>query len=160
MNDLENLYIDALQLSTHGETDKAQKVIDKILKINPNYGKAHYLLGLMSLEYDDLEMAKEHANIAIKDDPCNPLGYYLYCDILIAEQNLNAIKTITEGLVNLKIIDKGFIYHKLACAYEINRQYVNAIETLYKSKEHGSSISWGSFVEDEILRIRRKLQAA
>ena len=160
MKNKETLYLKALKNSTIGDFSKAQEQVEQILEKDPNYGKAHYLLGYILFEYvNDLNNAKNHAKKAIKFDQCNPLGYYLYCDILIAEQNLEEMKSMTRGIVNLKIIDKAFIYHKLAYIYETRRQYIDAIDALHKSKDHGKTSSWRNFVDNEILRVRRKIKS-
>jgi tetratricopeptide (TPR) repeat protein len=157
-NNKETLFLEALEKTTTGDITLAKEMTESLLIESPDFGKAHYLMGWILFEsMNDLEKAKNHAKLAMKYAPENPLGYYLYCDILMADQNLEEIKAVTEGIGNLNLEDKGYIYHKLACAYELRRQYHNAIDSLRKAKGLSTTLSWDSFVDIEISRVKRKI---
>jgi len=158
MKNNETLFLKALESTSSGNIDHAREIAGDILKNDQKFGKAHYLMGWILFEStNEIEKAGEHAKLAMKYDPCNPLGYYLYCDILIANKDLEGMKSVTEGVQQLKIIDKAFLYHKLACIYELRKQYESAIASLRESKLLGKTESWDNFVDDEILRIKRKV---
>jgi tetratricopeptide (TPR) repeat protein len=157
MKDIETTYLKALEYATTGEIESAKKLIGQILQVDPLFGKAHYLMGWICFEHNnDHEGAINHAKNAMENDPRNPLGYYLYCDILIANHGLEEIKSILDGMVQLNVVDKAYVYQKLAYAYETRREYTNAIYALGKSKEFDASIKWDTFIDREITRLRGK----
>lgn len=158
MKNKETFYSKALEYTTNGKEEAAIELLMQIIDEHPEYGKAHYLLGWIMFEYkNDLITAMYYATMAIEIDPENPLGYYLICDIMIANKNLEAIKRVKKGISKLKLVDKAYLYHKIACAYEVRKRYIEAISTLHKSKDYGDSVKWVNFVDKEILRIRYKV---
>ena len=159
MKNKETFYIKALDYVSLGKLINAKELLEQILDIDPCFGKAHYLLGWIYFEYkNDIEKAKNHALAAMEFDPTNPLGFFLYCDVLIANQNLETLKSFSKEASRLKVIDKAYVFHKLACAYESRKQYVDAITTLHQTREIGASENWDLFVSDEISRIRKKVK--
>ena len=160
MKNKETFYTKALDYVSSGNISNAKELLEQILDMDSCFGKAHYLLGWILFEYkNDKEKAKNHAMAAIEFDPTNPLGFFLYCDVLIANQNLETLKSLIKATSKLKDTDKAYVYHKLGCAYESRKQYIDAITTLHLAKEMGVSEKWDRFINDEIARIRKKIKA-
>ena len=158
MKNKETLFLKALECTSTGKVHNAKNIAEQIISEDPCFAKAHYLLGLILFEnLNDIDKARQHAILAIKHDPDNPLGYYLYCDILMANRELEEMKSILKGVANLEEKDKAYLQHKLACVYELKQQYENAIFSLRLSKELKPTNDWESFVNQEISRIQMKM---
>ncbi len=158
MKNLELTYLKALELSTNGKLKEAKLMAHEMLNEDPSYGKAHYLLGWVHMEEsNDIIKAVYHTQEAIKLAPDFLMSYYLYCDIMVEANKPENLKKAIESAIGMSGIDKAYLYHKLACAYENKKQYQNSIAYLRQSQFLSNAENWQDFIANEIIRVRRKM---
>jgi len=68
----ESLYKEAAQALNANDDEKAKPILEEILTMDPNYGDAHYQLGLVYLREGDFDQAVKKLKEFIKVDPDHP----------------------------------------------------------------------------------------
>jgi predicted CXXCH cytochrome family protein len=82
-----------------GQNNQALAALDKLLILEPEYGRGYYLRGLLQHELGDDKSAITDLEIAISLDPFNFRAYYNLASIYLVEGSLvSAERTINAGL--------------------------------------------------------------
>lgn len=82
-----------------GENSSAISTLNKLIELEPAYGRAYYLRGLLLNELNDTDGAQNDLKRSIELDPYNFRGWYNYATLLKQNGELDeAEKTIKNGL--------------------------------------------------------------
>lgn len=87
----------AYYLQNNGEVDQAHKLYGEITMTDKNYSQAPLNSGILYLDGEKFEKAREQFNIVIGNSPQNPLGHYYRG---LTNQGLNLIDAAIEDFQN------------------------------------------------------------
>lgn len=97
-----------------GNAEEARAAYDKVLAEDPADTRAHYNLGEMAIEDDDLEAALPHFEAVIESNPEDPAVYYNVGEIYFENRNTDrAIEFYQQALE----IDPGFAPAQVQLGY-------------------------------------------
>ncbi|CAM1340811.1 hypothetical protein [Tenacibaculum amylolyticum] len=126
-NRAENLFFEADQLIDENRIVEAKEMLLELLSEFPDYGRAHNHLGwLYNIKFNNYPKAKKHLELAIKFAKDYHAAYSNYAYLLI-DMNLNdEMITFGKNVINSTTVDKSTIYNKMAQAYELKQDLMNA----------------------------------
>jgi tetratricopeptide (TPR) repeat protein len=82
------------------DNPRALATLDKLLEIEPEYGRGYYLRGLLQHEIGNVLAAIDDLELAIKFDPYNFRAFYNLANLYLSDGDLvKAEKTINKGLL-------------------------------------------------------------
>lgn len=128
-NKAENLFFEADQLIDEDKIVEAKDVLADLLSEFPDYGRAHNHLGwLYSVKYNNYTKAKKHLELAIKFSPDYQAVYANYAYLLVEMNFFDKMINFGKKTVNNGVADKATIYNKMAQAYELKGELMNAFK--------------------------------
>ncbi len=126
-NKAENLFFEADQLIDDNKIVEAKELLLDILSEFPDYGRAHNHLGWMyQVKFTDHTKAKKHLELAMKYAPNYHAGFSNYSYLLIDMNMYDEMIEFGNKMRNNKVADKSTIYDKMAQAYELKGNLMQA----------------------------------
>jgi Tfp pilus assembly protein PilF len=96
-----NMYYDfAIMCGYTGEKDKAEKLLQKVITLNPKYAIAHKDLAVLYLEARLFDYAKEEFEIALSIEPENPYIIYEYGNYFQMTGDANKAEELYNQVLN------------------------------------------------------------
>ena len=128
-NKAENLFFEADQLIDDNKIVEAKEILIDLLSEYPDYGRAHNHLGwLYSVKFNNYPKAKNHLELAIKFSPDYQAVYANYVYLLLEMNLYNEILDFGNKIINEKVADPATIYNKMAQAFELKGELMNAFK--------------------------------
>ncbi len=136
---------------------EAKRLLIKFLEEEPNHGPAHFLLGkIYGSQLDDDGTAIYHFKLALEHCPILiPAYYWLVNMYLLREECSKALQICQQALTQTGIAG-DYIYLKMAQAYEISGQLVEASQHYQKGYLRSIDQEVMSKCETGLSRIKRK----
>jgi predicted Zn-dependent protease len=154
---IEKYLADAERMILDGRIDDGLAVLDNLLYEEPGYASLHNHLGWACLYYkEDEARAELHLKAAIKfDETYAPPYIHLGALYIKQTRYSDAIACVEPGLTKVKDSHVG-LYQTLAQAYEITKDWSNAIRA-YKKAMMASVVGYESeMIMKSIKRCRKK----
>ncbi len=86
------IFAKANYLHNQGDLEEAIGLYEKIFKKDPQNTLAYYNLGLLYMEMDSIQLAKERFDMALKMDPMHAMAYYYRGEAAEKQGDLEAAK--------------------------------------------------------------------
>ena len=154
----EDLFFEADELISENKIQEAKEILLELLAEYPDYGRAHNHLGwLYNVKFNNYPKAKQHYELALKFASDYHAVYSNYSYLLIDMNMFDEMIQFGNKVVKNKIADEATIYNKIAQAYELKG---NLIEAFKHYKKAVSSCINNKFLEDlyaSINRVRGKM---
>jgi len=112
-----------------GLYDEATNKLEKILDIDPNFGKAYNHLGyLYEVKFKEYEKGETLYKLCLEKSPMYPSVYYNYAVLLSTLGKYDELKELLDRAMNVPGITKSTIYNEYAIMFEQQGQLDDAIE--------------------------------
>ena len=115
-----------------GQLENAQKIYNKIIKINPCHGDALHLLGVIAHQTRNNDAAISLIKKAIQNNPENPLYYYHLGKVLKAQGCLDSAISAFRKTIELKP-DDAEAYLAMGNIYQAQKQTDDAVYCYQKA---------------------------
>ncbi|HPF11961.1 MAG TPA: tetratricopeptide repeat protein [Flavobacteriaceae bacterium] len=117
-----------------GLYDEATNKLEKILDMDPNFGKAYNHLGyLYEVKFKDYEKGETLYKLCLEKSPLYPSVYYNYAILLSTLGKWDDLKELLDQSLNVPGITKSTIYNEYAIMYEQQGKLDQAIEYYRKA---------------------------
>lgn len=127
--ELNKLFLEADDLIKDKKIGEALKLLDFIIKEDPNFGKAHNHIGwIYATALQDSKMAETHYKQAMLSEPTYTASFINYCYILSSEKRFDELKNHLDKIINMNGIDKAFVYNEYSMMYEAQGFYEKSIK--------------------------------
>jgi tetratricopeptide (TPR) repeat protein len=112
-----------------GFFDEATNKLEKIIDMDPNFGKAYNHLGyLYEVKFKEFEKGETLYKLCLEKSPMYPPVYYNYAVLLSTLGKYEELKDLLDTAINIPGITKSTIYNEYAIMYEQQAQLTEAIE--------------------------------
>ena len=102
-----------------GFYDEATNKLEKIIDIDPNFGKAYNHLGyLYEVKFKEYDKGETLYKLCLEKSPMYPSVYYNYAILLSTLGKWNELKELLDTAMNIPGITKSAIYNEYAIMYE------------------------------------------
>lgn len=153
----DELFLEANQLITDQKIREALNLLIQILEEQPDYGRAHNLLGwLYEYKLDNYDRAERHYKSAMQFSPGYPPGYINYASFLTNMQRFDELKNHLEKCLSIPGIIPPYVYKEFGIMYELTEQYDKAIEYYKLAIKKTLSINDIEEYEQSIERCKKK----
>jgi tetratricopeptide (TPR) repeat protein len=123
-----------------GKDSLALLTLDRLLELEPGYGRGYYLRGLLKYELNDTEGAIADLSSSVELDPGNFRAYYNLANLLLTDKQLTkAEKVMVEGLLLQPESPDGL--YLLALIYQGMGRDKEA-EQLMKNLDQGANVEY------------------
>ncbi|HAT66633.1 MAG TPA: hypothetical protein DCS66_18905 [Flavobacteriaceae bacterium] len=118
----------------NGLYDEATNKLEKIISIDPNFGKAYNHMGyLYEVKFKDYEKGETLYKLCLEKTPMYPSVYYNYAILLSTLGKYDELKELLDQAMNIPGITKSTIYNEYAIMYEQQGKLDEAIEHYRKA---------------------------
>lgn len=150
-------YLDhALELCWIEGSERAIKLLDRLLYEEPGYGRLHQTLGIIYFNAEEIKQAEVHFRMAIRfntelAESYNYLGSILRQD----ERHDEAIEICKKGLT-AKQANKSKLLESVGQSYELKKKYSKAIRSYREALSYSAELWECKVLEENIKRCKRK----
>ena len=117
-----------------GLYEAASNKLEKIIDIDPNFGKAYNHLGyLYEVKFKEYEKGETLYKLCIENTPMYPSVYYNYAILLSTLNKWDELKALLDKAMGIPGIAKSTILNEYAIMYEQQGQLDEAIEHYRKA---------------------------
>jgi len=152
------LKVDAL----FGEGDYAagKQLLEEILQMEPDYGRAHNHLGwLYYAKFDDFKKAGYHMRLAMKFTPAYPAGWMNYCYLLNELNEAAELKTHALQALKVKGINRALVHNELGRSAEMNGELHSAIEHYREALRSAMHKHESEAFTENLSRVEKKIES-
>lgn len=126
---LEELLDQANNDIKNGLYDEATNKLEKIIDIDPNFGKAYNHLGyLYEVKFKEFEKGETLYKLCLEKSPLYPAVYYNYSILLSTLGKYDELKDLLDKAINIPGITKSTIYNEYGIMCEQQGNLDEAIE--------------------------------
>ena len=112
-----------------GFFDEATNKLEKIIDMDPNFGKAYNHLGyLYEVKFKEFEKGETLYKLCLEKSPMYPPVYYNYAVLLSTLGKYDELKELLDTAITIPGITKSTIYNEYAIMYEQQGKLSEAIE--------------------------------
>jgi len=113
----------------NGAFDEATNKLEKIIDIDPNFGKAYnHLAYLYEVKFKEFEKGETLYKLCLEKSPMYPPVYYNYAVLLSTLRKYNELEELLDTAINITGITKSTIFNEYAIMYEQQGKLDQAIE--------------------------------
>ena len=142
----------------NGNYDEASNKLEKIIDIDPNFGKAYNHLGYMyEVKFKDYEKGETLYKLCLEKSPMYPSVYYNYAVCLSTLGKWDELKELLDTAMNIPGITKATILNEYAIMYEQQGEIQKAIEHYQKAGQVTLSNDVLQRAKNSIERCKSKL---
>ncbi len=112
-----------------GFFDEATNKLEKIIDLDPNFGKAYNHLGyLYEVKFKEFEKGETLYKLCLEKSPMYPPVYYNYSVLLSTLGKYDELKELLDTALNIPGITKSTIYNEYAIMFEQQGKLDEAID--------------------------------
>lgn len=154
---LEEMLYQANDDIKNGWFDKATNTLEKIIDIDPNFGKAYNHLGyLYEVKFKEFDKGETLYKLCLEKSPMYPGVYYNYAVLLSTLEKWEELKELLDKAMHIPGITKATIYNEYAIMYEQQGQLDKAIDYYKKCALNSLDKNTISRVKDSLERCKMK----
>lgn len=113
----------------NGAFDEATNKLEKIIDIDPDFGKAYnHMAYLYEVKFKEFEKGETLYKICLEKSPMYPPVYYNYAVLLSTLGKYEELEELLNTAINIPGITKATIYNEYAIMYEQQGKLDQAIE--------------------------------
>lgn len=118
----------------NGLYDEATNKLEKIIDIDPNFGKAYNHLGyLYEVKFKEYEKGETLYKLCLEKSPMYPAVYYNYSILLSTLGKWDNLKELLDKAINIPGVTKSTIWNEYAIMFEQQGKLDEAIEHFRKA---------------------------
>lgn len=112
----------------NGKYEVASNLLEKIIDIDPNFGKAYNHLGyLYEVKFKEFEKGETLYKLCLEKTPMYPAVYYNYSVLLSTLNKWDELKELLDKALSIPGITKSTIYNEYAIMFEQQGKLEEAI---------------------------------
>jgi len=116
----------------NGAYENASNLLEKIIDIDPNFGKAYNHLGyLYEVKFKEFEKGETLYKLCLEKAPLYPAVYHNYSILLSTLGKFDALKQLLDTAITIPGVMKSTMYNEYGIMYEQSGKLDEAI-TYYK----------------------------
>lgn len=113
----------------NGKYEVASNILEKIIDIDSNFGKAYNHLGyLYEVKFKEFEKGETLYKLCIEKSPMYPAAYYNYAVLLSTLGKYDELNELLDQAINIPGVNKSTMYNEYAIMYEQQGKLDEAIE--------------------------------
>lgn len=113
----------------NGSYEEATNKLEKIIDIDPNFGKAYNHMGyLYEVKFKEYEKGETLYKLCLEKSPMYPAVYYNYAVLLSTLGKYDELKELLDKALNIPGVTKATIYNEYAIMLEQQGKLDEAIE--------------------------------
>ncbi len=121
----------------NGSYDNATNILEEIIDMDPDFGKAYNHLGyLYEVKFKEYEKGETLYKLCLEKSPMYPSVYYNYAVLLSTLGKWKELKELLDTAMNIPGITKSTIFNEYAIMHEQQGQLDEAIEYYKKCALH------------------------
>jgi tetratricopeptide (TPR) repeat protein len=118
----------------NGKYEDASNILEKMIDIDPNFGKAYNHMGyLYEVKFKEYEKGETLYKLCIEKSPMYPSVYYNYSVLLSTLGKWDELETLLDNAINIPGIIKATIYNEYAIMHEQRGELDKAIDYFRKT---------------------------
>jgi tetratricopeptide (TPR) repeat protein len=118
----------------NGKYEDASNILEKIIDIDSNFGKAYNHLGyLYEVKFKEYEKGETLYKLCIEKSPMYPSVYYNYAILLSTLNKWDELKDLLDRALNIPGVTKATIFNEYAIMLEQQGKLDEAIEHYKKA---------------------------
>lgn len=126
---LEEMLHQANEDIRNGYYDAATNTLEKIIDMDPNFGKAYNHLGyLYEVKFKEYEKGETLYKLCLEKSPMYPSVYYNYAVLLSTLGKWDELEELLETALTIPGITLSTIYNEYGIMYEQQEKFEKAIE--------------------------------
>ena len=103
----------------NGKYEVASNILEKIIDLDPNFGKAYNHLGyLYEVKFKEYEKGETLYKLCLEKSPMYPAVYYNYAVLLSTLRKYDQLKELLDTAVTIPGITMATMYNEYAIMYE------------------------------------------
>jgi tetratricopeptide (TPR) repeat protein len=147
----------ALEIAWMEGSERALKLLEKLLYEEPGYGRLHHTLGIIYLKYaDEPRQAEMHFRMAIKFNPELGESYQHLAEVLQQDDRHDETIEICLQGMKAKKANKSLLLENVGNAWELKQKYSKAIRSYRDALKHSAELWNCKVLEESIKRCKRK----
>ena len=117
----------------NGKYDAASNILEKIIDINPDFGKAYNHLAFMyDTKFKEYDKAETLYKLCLEKAPMYPAGYINYAIMLSILRRFDDLKSHLDTAINIPGVAKSTVYYEYGIMYEQTGKFELAIDNYKK----------------------------
>lgn len=113
----------------NGYYDEATNKLEKIIDVDPDFGKAYNHLGyLYEVKFKEFEKGETLYKLCLEKSPMYPAVYYNYSILLSTLEKWDELKDLLDKAINIPGITKSTLYNEYGIMLEQQAKLDEAIE--------------------------------
>jgi tetratricopeptide (TPR) repeat protein len=113
----------------NGKYEVASNILEKIIDIDSNFGKAYNHLGyLYEVKFKEFEKGETLYKLCIEKSPMYPAVYYNYAVLLSTLGKYDELNELLNQAINIPGVNKSTMYNEYGIMYEQQGKFDQAIE--------------------------------
>ena len=113
----------------NGKYEVASNILEKIIDLDPNFGKAYNHLGyLYEVKFKEYEKGETLYKLCLEKSPMYPAVYYNYAVLLSTLRKYDELKELLDTAVTIPGITIATMYNEYAIMYEQQSNFDLAID--------------------------------
>lgn len=118
----------------NGHYEKAENLLEEIIKIDPNFGKAYNHLGfLYETKFKEFDKGETLYKLCLEKSPMYPAIYYNYSVLLSTLGKYDELKDLLDQALTIPGVAKATVYNEYGIMYEQQGKLDEAIEHYRKA---------------------------
>lgn len=155
--DLEEKFLSADRLIGENRLSEAAHLLEEILAIEPDFGKAHNHLGwLYETKFKNYVKAEDHYKLALKFSPEYAAAYYNYCYCLSALRKYDELENTLEMAIKVPGVSYAILYNEYGLLREVQGKFDDAIHYFRLHIKNSFDAKAIETAADAIARCERK----
>ncbi len=141
----------------NGKYDEASNKLEKIMDLDPDFGKAYNHMGyLYEVKFKEYEKGETLYKLCLEKSPMYPAVYYNYSVLLSTLGKYDELKNLLNKALTIPGITKSTIYNEFAIMYEQQGKLDEAIEQYKKCGLNTLNKDVLNRAKDSIARCKSK----
>lgn len=154
---LEKYLFDAEKAFEQEQYFDGKSILEDALVEEPTFGKAHNHMGWLYLyQFNDVEMAETHLNLALKYAPKDGAPYIHMASLYFDQGRLKELEELLDMASHISAVPKAFLYNELGRLNEVKGHYRTAILNYRKAIKWSMNDQEIAIAKDNINRCRNK----
>ncbi len=160
-NLVEEYFLKVDKFFAEGEFAQAKELLEEILTIEPDYGRAHNHLGwVYFVKFDDYTRAEYHFKLAMKYAPDYPAAWMNYVYLLNEINDADKLVKLIPKAMKVEGINKASLFNELARSCELNGFLDEAVKNYGFAYKHCMGKDDIGTIEENLKRVNRKISFA
>lgn len=155
---VEEYFINVDKLFSNGEFAEGKKLLEEILEMEPDYGRAHNHLGwVYYAKLEDYKRAEYHYRLAKKFAPDYHAGYINLSFVLVETGKYDEARSNVADAMKVVGINKATLYNELGRIEELTGNYKEALKNYREAVKLGMNKGEIEVYNSNMERLKNKI---